>query len=145
MQIAVGIDVAKELHRVGALNQHGEMLLDRSVVNDPEALQGLVDKLQTLQGMGQLVVGLNVVGGITSLTQAMLNEARFRVVHVSGLAVNRTRQGTVGGENKSDPRDTRVIAREVLFRNDLRALEAEREVDLDIRLLVGRRRDLVTD
>lgn len=145
MQIAVGIDIAKELHWVSALNQHGEVLLDRSVVNDPEALQGLVDKLQTLQGMGQLVVGLDVVGGIASLTQAMLSEAGFRVVHVSGLAVNRARQGTVGGENKSDPRDARVIAREVLFRNDLRALEAEREVDLDIRLLVGRRRDLVTD
>lgn len=38
-----------------------------------------------------------------------------------------------------------MIAREVLFRNDLRVLEAECEVDLNIRLLVGRRRDLVTD
>jgi hypothetical protein len=37
-----------------------------------------------------------------------LAEAGFALVHVPGLAVNRARQGTVGGEQKSDPRDARV-------------------------------------
>ena len=37
-----------------------------------------------------------------------------------GLAVNRARQGTVGGENKSDPRDARTIADQVRTRADLR-------------------------
>jgi transposase len=73
----------------------------------------------------------------------MLAEAGFALVHVPGLAVNRARQGTVGGENKSDPRDARAIADQVRTRNDLRAIEPATELDLEIRLLVGRRRDLV--
>ena len=73
----------------------------------------------------------------------MLAEAGFALVHVPGLAVNRARQGTVGGENKSDPRDARVIADQVRTRRDLRPIEPATELDLEIRLLVGRRRDLV--
>jgi transposase len=60
-----------------------------------------------------------------------------------GLAVNRARQGTVGGEHKSDPRDARVIADQVRTRHDLRPIEPASELDLELRLLVGRRRDLV--
>ena len=60
-----------------------------------------------------------------------------------GLAVNRARQGTVGGEHKSDPRDARVIADQVRTRQDLRAIEPMSELDLELRLPVGRRRDLV--
>jgi len=73
----------------------------------------------------------------------MLAEAGFALVHVPGLAVNRARQGTVGGENKSDPRDARAIADQVRTRCDLRAIEPATELDLEVRLLVGRRRDLV--
>lgn len=64
-------------------------------------------------------------------------------MHVPGLAVNRARQGTVGGENKSDPRDARTIADQVRTRSDLRVIEPTSELDLEIRLLVRRRRDLV--
>jgi transposase len=53
------------------------------------------------------------------------------------------RQGSVGGENKSDPRDARTIADQVYMRSDLRPIEPATEIDLEIRLLVGRRRDLV--
>ena len=65
-----------------------------------------------------------MVGGIAGLAQAMLGAAGFRLVHVSGLAVNRARQGTPGGESKSDPRDARVIADQVRTRRDLRPIEA---------------------
>jgi len=73
----------------------------------------------------------------------MLAEAGFALVHVPGLAVNRAREGTVGGEHKSDPRDARVIAEQVRIRQDLRPIEPATELDLELRLLVGRRRDLV--
>lgn len=59
------------------------------------------------------------------------------------MAVNRARQGTTGGENKSDPRDARAIADQVRTRSDLRLIEPVTELDLEIRLLVGRRGDLV--
>ncbi len=66
-------------------------------------------------------------------------------MHVSGLAVNRARQGTPGGESKSDPRDARVIADQVRTRRDLRPIEAPTELDAELRLLAGRRGDLVEE
>jgi transposase len=75
----------------------------------------------------------------------MLLEAGIEVVHVSGLAVNRAREGTSGGEHKSDPRDAAVIADQVRNRRDLRPIEPVGELDAEIRLLVARRRELVTD
>jgi hypothetical protein len=103
----------------------------------------LVAELRTLAG--EVVVGLDVVGGIAGLAQAMLGAAGFRLVHVSGLAVNRARQGTSGGESKSDPRDARVIADQVRTRRDLRPIAAATGSDAELRLLAGRRRDLVDE
>ena len=92
---------------------------------------------------GTVRIGLDVIGGIAGLAQAMLAEAGFELVHVPGIAVNRARQGTVGGENKSDPRDARTIADQVRTRSDLRPIEPATELDLEIRLLVSRRGDIV--
>jgi hypothetical protein len=75
----------------------------------------------------------------------MLAVAGVRLVYVSGLAVNRACQGTRGGESKSDPRDARVIADQVRTRRDLRSIQPSVELDLEIRLLAGRRRDLTDE
>jgi transposase len=139
----VGIDIAKEVHWACAVDDAGQVLWDRRVDNDPAALQGLVDQL--LEGDQRPVVGLDVVGGVASLCQAMLLAAGLQLVYVSGLAVNRARQATRGGEHKSDPRDARVIADQVRTRADLRPIQATSELDLEIRLLAGRRRDLVAE
>lgn len=140
MGIWVGIDIAKHVHWATAIDDLGQVLLDQRVPNDPAALQGLIDDLDGLGG--ELVIGLDVVGGIAALAEAMLGAAGLRLVHVSGLAVNRARQGTTGGEHKSDPRDARVIAEQVRTRRDLRPIQPTSELDLELRLLVGRRGDL---
>ena len=141
MRINVGIDIAKEVHWVSAIDADGVIHIDRKLLNTPAAIAGLVEELKDL---GPPVrVGLDVIGGIAGLAEAMLAEAGFVLVHVPGLAVNRARQGSVGGENKSDPKDARTIAEQVRTRTDLRAIEPATELDIEIRLLVGRRRDLV--
>jgi transposase len=146
MQVSVGIDVAKEFHWATAVDERGGELLSRRVDNDPGAIQALIDELEQLQlEHGAVTVAIDVVGGIASLLAAMLSEAGFRLVHVPGLAVKRARQGTTGGEHKSDPRDARVIADQVRTRNELRPIEQSGEIDVELRLLVGRRRELVTD
>ncbi len=137
---SVGIDIAKDLHWASAIDAAGEALLDRKVANTPQDLLRLADELRALPA--PLKVGIDVLGGIATLTQAVLLEAGFALVHVSGLAVNRARQGTVGGETKSDPRDARVIADQVRTRRDLRPVVAVSELDIELRLLVSRRRDL---
>jgi transposase len=146
MQISVGIDVAKEFHWATAVDERGGELLSRRVDNEPAAIQALIDELERLQlEQGPVTVGIDVVGGIASLLAAMLADAGFRLVHVPGLAVNRARQGTTGGEHKSDPRDARVIADQVRTRSDLRPIEQAGEIEIELRLLVARRRELVTD
>jgi transposase len=144
--VAVGIDVAKDFHWVRAIDRReGVVLLDRRVENDPASLARLVERLDGLRERGSLKVGIDVVGGIAGLLTAMLLEAGIAVVHVSGLAVNRAREGTTGGEHKSDPRDAAVIADQVRQRRDLRAVEALGELNAELRLLVGRRRELVAE
>jgi len=139
----VGIDIAKELHWVCAIDTSGTTLLDRKLLNAPEDLLRLAAELKGLAA--PVRVGIDVLGGIACLTQAVLLEAGFELVHVSGLSVNRAREGTVGGESKSDPRDARVIADQVRIRRDLRSVQAQSELDIELRLLVSRRRDLTAD
>jgi transposase len=144
--VAVGVDVAKDFHWVQAVDRRdSEVLFSSRVDNTPPALAVLVEELERLRERGPLRVGIDVIGGIASLLCAMLLEAGIEVVHVPGLAVNRAREGTSGGEHKSDPRDAAVIADRVRHRRDLRAIEPIDELDAEIRLLVGRRRELVTD
>ena len=143
MRLFGGIDVAKEVHWATVLDDAGVIRLDRAVENTPVGIEALIAELRALGG--EIALGLDVVGGIAGLLAAMLAQAGFHLVHVSGLAVNRARRGTAGGEAKSDPRDARVIADQVRTRRDLRPVDAPSELDLELRLLVGRRRDLVDE
>jgi hypothetical protein len=42
MRVSVGVDVAKEVHWATAVDEAGEVVLDRRVPNDPSALEALV-------------------------------------------------------------------------------------------------------
>ncbi|MGD9571490.1 MAG: IS110 family transposase [Thermoleophilia bacterium] len=143
----MGIDIAKEFHWVCVVDgASGEVLVSRRVDNAPEGLDGLVDEIERLvTDRGPARVGMDVVGGIAALCACVLHEAGLRLVHVPGLAVNRARQGTTGGERKSDPADAAVIAEQVRVRAELRPIEPLTELDAEIRLLVGRRRELMRD
>jgi transposase len=143
MGYSIGIDVAKDAHWVTAIDDRGQVVLDQRVENTPPALSALTEQLAQLSGERR--IGLDVLGGIASLLTAMLLASRERLVHVPGLAVNRAREGTRGGDHKSDPRDARVIADQVRTRPHLRPVEAPEAVTVELRLLVGRRRDLVSE
>jgi transposase len=144
--VAVGIDVAKDFHCVRAVaRRDSEVVFSGRVDHTPPALAALVEQLDGRRARGPLRVGIDVVGGIASVLTAMLLDAGIEVVHVPGLAVNRAREGTTGGEHQSDPRDAAVIADRVRHRRDLRAIEPLGELDAEIRLLVARRREPVTD
>jgi hypothetical protein len=136
--VAVGIDVAKDFHWVQAIDRRdSEVLFSGSVDNAPAAIAALVERLEGVRERGRLTVGIDVVGGIAAVLTAMLLEAGIEVVHVSGLAVNRAREGTSGGEHKSDPRDAAVIADRVRHRRDLRTIEPVGDLDAEIRLSSG--------
>lgn len=147
MTVAVGIDIAKEIHWVCLkITETGQLLASHKVDNTPADIAGLVDEIRTTaEQHGAATVGIDILGGIAALAEAMLLDAGIMLVHVPGLAVNRARRATVGGEHKSDPKDAAVIADQVRMREDLRPVTAQRGVDVDLRLLVSRRSEIVTD
>ncbi|WP_214408331.1 IS110 family transposase, partial [Pseudonocardia lacus] len=158
MPLSVGIDVAKQLHWACLIDMAtGKQLSSHKVENTPEAIAALISEITELSKQhGPATVGIDVLGGIAGLLTAMLLEAvrnaapatGLTVVHTPGLLVNRSRRATRGGERKSDPADAKVIADQVRLRagtDELRTVEALAEPDAVLRLLVGRRRELVTD
>ena len=148
MAVAVGVDVAKEFHWVALVHaETGKVLASHKVNNDPAAIQALIDEIRAAEiAHGAATVAIDVLGGIAGLLQVMLAESGLRLLHVSGLAVNRARRATRGGEHKSDPRDAKVIADQIRLRGaELRVVTPAGEADAELRLLVGRRRELVVD
>ena len=154
MPLAVGIDVAKELHWACILDtDSGRQLQSRKVVNTPEAIGQLIAEIGRLAAEhGAVTVGIDALGGIAGLLTAMLlepdHDLEIALVHVPGLLVNRSRRATRGGERKSDPADAKVIADQLRLRaggDELRPVARLAEPDAVLRLLVGRRRELVTD
>jgi transposase len=145
--VAVGIDVAKEVHWAAIkVAETGEVLASHPVENTPQAIAGLIGEVRAAEaGHGSATAGIDILGGIAALLQAMLAADGLAVVHVPGLAVNRSRRGTAGGEHKSDPKDAAVIADLVRMRADLRPVTAVSELDAELRLLTARRSELVVD
>lgn len=144
MKMFVGLDVAKEVHWACAIDGNATPVLSHAVANDPDRIAALIEEIGALQA-DEVTVALDLLGGTATLLCAMIADAGFRLVHTPGLSVNRARQGMRGGENKSDPRDALTIAELARTRPDLRPVDTEREIDVDIRLLVGRRSEIVRD
>jgi transposase len=145
--VAVGIDVAKETHWVEIkVAETGQVLTSHPVANTPPAIAELIDEVRAAEvEHGPTRVGLDLLGGVATLLEAMLLQAGLRVLHVPGVTVSEARRGTVGGEQKSDPKDARVIADQVRMRSDFRELTTMREDDVELRLLVNRRSEIVAD
>lgn len=144
MPIKIGIDVAKEVHWATAITQDGQILLDHKIENTAEDIGRFAEELAALGG--ERLVGIDLLGGLATLISAMLIGAGERLVHVPGLAVNRARQGSVGGQAKSDPKDARIIADQLRLRpDDFRPVSLQNDTLAELRLLVSRRGDLVTD
>jgi transposase len=144
MDVFIGIDVAKEVHWACAMDRNARVLFSQAVDNEPAAIGALIDRIEGLEARSTKTA-IDMLGGAANLLCAMLAEAGLPLVHTPGLAVNRARQGIRGGERKSDPKDAAVIAELARTRSDLRAVDPPDPLDAEIRLLVSRRRELVTE
>ncbi|MDP2063704.1 MAG: IS110 family transposase [Phaeovulum sp.] len=144
MDVFIGIDVAMEVRRACAMYRNARVLCSHAVDNDPAALGALIGEIEGLEARCTRTA-VDMLGGAASLLCAMLAEAGLPVVHTPGRAVNRARQGIRGGERKSDPKGAAVIAEPARTRADLRAADPPEPLDAEIRLLVSRRRELVTE
>src|SRR5947209_1999501 len=66
MAVAVGVDVAKELHWAAIVQvETGKVLVSRKVANEPAAIQELIEQIRAVEAEhGPATVAIDVVGGI---------------------------------------------------------------------------------
>jgi transposase len=140
--IWAGIDAGKTHHHCVAIDESGRRLLSRRVTNDePELLELLADVL----ALGDKATwGIDLADGGAALAIAILLNHDQPVHYISGRAIHRASE-SYRGEGKTDAKDAAVIADQVRVRRDLHPLRAGDETVVDLKILTGRRMDLVAD
>ena len=141
-RVWVGVDVGKEFHWAHVLDASGRKLLSRRVENGEADVSKLIDDALSLAG--EVIWTLDQPGGSAALLLGLLWEREQRVLYLPGLSVNRA-SDAYRGESKTDARDAHVIADQARMRTDLGELEPGEEEVAELRILLGRRRDLVVD
>ncbi|WP_438291837.1 IS110 family transposase [Streptomyces sp. HUAS TT7] len=140
--IWAGIDAGKTHHHCVAIDESGHRLLSRRVANDePELLELLTDVL----ALGdEATWGIDLADGGAALAIVILLNHDQPVHYISGRAIHRASEG-YRGEGKTDAKDAAVIADQVRIRRDLHPLHTGDETVTDLKILTGRRIDLVAD
>jgi transposase len=137
-----GADAGKEFHWAHVLDASGKEILSRKVENDEADIVRLIDEALSLAE--EIVWAVDQPGGGAALLLALLWERDQKVLYVPDLSVDRARNA-YRGETKTDARDAHVIADHAPMRADLGELEPGEEAVAELRILLGRRRDLVVD
>ncbi|WP_434597928.1 IS110 family transposase [Streptomyces sp. A5-4] len=143
-RIWAGIDSGKAHRHSVALEGQGRKLLSRRVANDePDLLQLIGDVLALADG-DEVTWAIDMTGGEPALLLTLLIAHGQEVLYIPGRTVNRASDG-YRGEGKTDARDANVIADQARIRRDLRPIRAGDEAAVELKLLTGRRSDLVED
>ncbi|MFJ8405988.1 IS110 family transposase [Streptomyces microflavus] len=140
--IWAGIDAGKTHHHCVAIDESGRRLLSRRVANDePE----LLELLTAVMALGDEVTwGIDLADGGAALVITILFNHEQSVHYISGRAIHRAAE-SYRGEGKTDAKDAAVIAEQVRIRRDLHPLRTSDETVTDLKILTGRRTDLVAD
>lgn len=141
-RIWAGMDIGKEHHHCVVIDGDGRRLLSRRILNDETALVNLIGEVTAISPEVLWAVDLNHGGA--SLLIALLAGRGQPVAYLTGLAVHRA-SGTYRGEGKTDAKDAFVIADQARMRHDAGLLRPGDEIAVDLRILTGRRSDLVAD
>jgi len=106
VDVWVGLDVGKEEHFAEVLDDTGERIFSRSVVNDQVALEGLLDRAAQHGTVGLVI---DQPGSIAQLALAVAATRQVPVAYIPGLVMRRAAD-LYPGEAKTDRRDAFVIA-----------------------------------
>ncbi|WP_435863351.1 IS110 family transposase [Streptomyces mirabilis] len=141
-QIWAGVDIGKEHHHYVVLDERGDRLLSRRVLNDESALLELISDVLALSEDTLWAVDINH-GGAALLIGLLLSHDQ-PMVYMTGLAVHEA-STAYRGQGKTDEKDAFVIADQARMRQDLGFLRPGDEIAVDLRTLTARRLDLVND
>jgi transposase len=143
-QLWAGVDVGKEHHWVAVVDDTGTVVLSRKLANIEQQIRELVAEIDALGGQVSWTVDLTTVYATLLLT--VLADVGKSVRYLSGRAVWQASVTYRGGEAKTDAKDARVIADQSRMRGaDLPVLHPGDDLITELRMLTGRRADLVAD
>jgi transposase len=106
VNVWIGLDVGKEEHFAEVLDDAGDRLFAKSVVNDQGALETLLERASTHGTVGLVI---DQPGSIAQLAIAIPRERAAPIAYVPGLVMRRAAD-LYPGEAKTDRRDAYVIA-----------------------------------
>ncbi|MEU8928129.1 IS110 family transposase [Kitasatospora sp. NPDC048545] len=104
----------------------------------------LIGDVLALADGDEVTWAIDMTGGEPALLLSLLLAHDQEVLYIPGRLVNRAADG-YRGEGKTDARDAYVIADQARMRRDLRPIRPGDEAAIELRLLTGRRADLVED
>jgi transposase len=140
-RVWAGVDAGKTHHHCVVIDADGKKLLSRRVASDEPELLTLIGDVT---GLGEATWAVDLPDGGAALLIGLLLDAGQELLYIPGRAVNRAAAG-YRGEGKTDARDAAVIADQARMRRDLQPLRPGDELTAELKLLTGRRRDLVAD
>ncbi|MFI6173898.1 IS110 family transposase [Nocardia sp. NPDC051052] len=138
-----GVDVGKEFHWAWVVDAEGTRVLARRVENDESDVLALIAEIIGL-GADEISWAVDLTTVESALLLTILFERGQRVCYLPGRAVNQAAAG-YRSEGKTDAKDARIIADQARMRRDLAVLRPSDELIVELRMLTGRRTDLVHD
>lgn len=137
-KVWAGVDAGKSAHHCVVINEDGDRLLSRRVVNNEPDLLQLIDDVRALATDVQWAIDLNCGGA--GLVLAALAANGQRVVYIPGRVIYHAAAG-YRGEGKTDAKDAAIIADQARIRRDLRAFAPADDVTAALRMLTSHRYD----
>ena len=139
---SAGVDIGKTHHWVCAVDETGEKLLSRKVLNDEAEITEVITAVNELAA--QQVWAIDILGTPSALLLALLAQARQEVRYASGRVVA-AMSTAFTGEGKTDAKDAYVIAETARLRSDLSIVNADTDLVRTLGVLTGHPADLVAD
>jgi transposase len=135
-QLWAGIDPGKSDHHCVVIDTEGNRLLSQRIANDETVLLELIQTVTALADGGEVTWAIDLNHGGAALLITLLYIPGRTVYHASG---------GYRGDGKTDAKDAAVIADQARMRRDLQPLRVGDDIAVELRILTGRRTDLVAD
>jgi transposase len=139
-----GVDAGKTHHHCVVIDAEGQRLLSRRVLNDETELLRLITDVVALAAHDTVTWAIDLADGGAALLIGLLAAGDHGLLYIPGRVVNRAAAG-YPGQGKTDARDAAIIADQARMRRDLHPIRPGDQITLELKLLTGRRTDLVHD
>lgn len=141
-RVWAGVDIGKHHHHTVVVDGGGDRRASRRVANDEPDLLALIADVSALAD--EVIWAIDLHSSESALLVTLLLAHGQQVVYLPGVAVNQA-MGAYRGAGKTDAKDAYIIADQARMRRDLTVLRVDDELVVELRMLVARRQDLVSD